>query len=447
MANSWRLLPFGAICEHSAFGPRFSSDEYAPDGNVACLRTTDFDSDGRIDFDAMPLANLDLDRFRSHVLKRDDLVITRTGAYLGKVAVFTEFRLPVLPGAFSIRFRLDQDVADPQFIRYYFGSPDGQDSIQSIATGSVQPNLNITNLHALKVPLPPISEQRRIVEILAAFDDKIELNRRMNETLEAVCRATFKSWFVDFHPVCAKAALRRQHPKLSGAELSRRALPNLDAKIAERFPNSFIESELGRIPADWRAGSIGDVAVNVRLGVQPHEIELDTPYIGLEHMPRRSIALSEWGHSNNLESNKHRFSCGEILFGKLRPYFHKVGVAPIDGVCSTDILVIAPKEPAWFGFVLGHVSSDDFVSYADAGSTGTKMPRTNWHELARYQLAIPSPDLAAAFSISIEPLLEKVRQHIHETRGLATVRDALLPKLLSGDISVRGQEHIASSVL
>src|SRR5438874_1528773 len=147
----WQYLRFGDVCEHSAFGPRFSSDEYSPDGNVACLRTMDIDSNGRIDHSAMPLAKLELAKFRNHVLKRNDLVITRSGAYLGKAAVFDDFRLPVLPGAFSIRFRVKRDVADPVFLRYYFNSSVGQAAIHTIAAGSVQPNLNIPNLHSLTV--------------------------------------------------------------------------------------------------------------------------------------------------------------------------------------------------------------------------------------------------------------------------------------------------------
>ena len=206
MAGEHPDVKFGDICDHSAFGPRFSSDEYASDGNVACLRTMDIDANGSIDFDAMPIAKLDLSRLQNHILRRGDLVITRTGAYLGKAAVFTDFRLPVLAGAFSIYFRLNRDFADPVFIRYFFNSSRGQDAIQSIATGSAQPNLNIPNLHSLSVPLPSLSEQKAIVRILGSLDDKIELNRRMNETLEGLARALFQSWFVDFDPVRAKAS-------------------------------------------------------------------------------------------------------------------------------------------------------------------------------------------------------------------------------------------------
>src|SRR5207249_1684583 len=110
------------------------------------------------------------------------------------------------------------------------------------------------------------------------------------------------------------------------------------------FPGSFEGSELGEIPKGWEIGRLGDVAVHPRRGIQPSEIEPSTPYIALEHMPKRCIALADWGTADGLESNKFEFRKGEILFGKLRPYFHKVGVAPANGVCSTDIVVVTPRE-------------------------------------------------------------------------------------------------------
>ena len=186
------------------------------------------------------------------------------------------------------------------------------------------------------------------------------------------------------------------------------------------------------------APTLGEVAENPRRSIQPDEIKSSMSYIGLEHMPRRSIALSEWESDTKLGSNKLEFKRGEILFGKLRPYFHKVGVAPLDGVCSTDILVVRPKTPEWFGFVLGHVSSVELVNHTDAASTGTKMPRTNWNDIARFEVALPPESLAAEFTTTIRPMIDRIIANIHESRTLAELRDALLPKLLSGELRVPG---------
>ena len=258
------------------------------------------------------------------------------------------------------------------------------------------------------------------------MDDKIELNRRMNETLEAIARALFKSWFVDFDPVRAKAEDRD---------------PGLPQPLANLFPDRFEDSELGEIPKGWEVGTLGDVAEHPRRGVQPDKIDTVTPYIALEHMPKCCIALSDWGTANGLESNKFEFRRGEILFGKLRPYFHKVGVAPVEGVCSTDIVVVASKAETWFGFVLGHVSSDAFVEHTNAGSTGTKMPRTSWDEMARYDVILPHDSIAAAFTDKVRPSVDRILAAIHESRTLAALRDTLLPRLISGKLRVKDAER------
>jgi type I restriction enzyme S subunit len=173
----------------------------------------------------------------------------------------------------------------------------------------------------------------------------------------------------------------------------------------------------------------------------------ETPYIGLEHMPRKNIALSEWGSADAVESSKFAFKAKEILFGKLRPYFHKVGVATVDGVCSTDILVLSPKSHSYWGLVLFLVSSEDFVQYTDRASAGTKMPRTNWIDMARYELAIPPEETALAFTEVVEPMVDRINANILESRNLAAIRDTLLPKLLSGEIRVKQAEKLVGEVV
>jgi type I restriction enzyme S subunit len=277
-------------------------------------------------------------------------------------------------------------------------------------------------LRGFPILLPSLPEQKAIGHVLKTLDDKIDLNRRMNETLEAMARAIFKSWFVDFDPVKAKA--EGKTPK------------GLSPEIANLFPDSFIDSPLGPIPKGWKAGCLGDIAQNPRRSVQPEDNKRDGVYIGLEHMPQRSIALDSWGEAGQVTSNKFSFRAGEILFGKLRPYFHKVGVAVHNGICSTDILVVCPKSDEWFGFLLGHLSSTEFIDYTTAHSTGTRMPRTNWKDMANYPIVVPMGDGAACFDRIVRPHINKIRTNILESRTLASIRDALLPKLLSGEIRI-----------
>ncbi len=228
-----------------------------------------------------------------------------------------------------------------------------------------------------------------IAAVLSSLDAKIDLNRRINAELESMANLVFHQWFVAANET-----------------------------------------------KGWRIGRLGDVADNIRRGVNPDAIQPETPYIGLEHMPRKCIALSDWGNASDLESNKYSFKTGEFLFGKLRPYFHKVGIAPVDGVCSTDILVIAPKSSEWYGYVLGHIASEKLVKYADTTSGGTKMPRTSWANLAKYEMPMPPIERAEQFSKFFLRVSQRIRTNIVESRTLMELRDWLLPMLMNGQVKV-----------
>lgn len=318
--------------------------------------------------------------------------------------------------------RAKQDVL-PKYLYLLLTSKATLDYFQVLAESrsGTFPQITFDAISHHKVKLPPLPVQERIAEIVGSLDDKIELNRRMNETLEGIARALFKSWFVDFDPVKAKAEGRD---------------PKLPKEIADLFPDSFEESELGPIPEEWETGTLNDVAKNARRGVKPNEISGDTPYIGLQDMPRKSIALDSWGKAENVASGKFQFKEGEFLFGKLRPYFHKVVVAPLDGVCSTDILVVIPKTSDWSGFVIGHISSLQFVDYTTTTSTGTRMPRTNWKDMSKYKIVVPSTEVAILFSHHMNAIVAKIQNNIMENKALAKLRDTLLPKLLSGELQV-----------
>lgn len=364
-------------------------------------------------------------------IERGDVFLTRTSETmeeLGMSCIALKTITDATFNGFTKRLRPKPDtVIVPEYAGYFFRSPSFRREVTAMSSMSTRASLNNEMLARLTITIPPQGDQIAIGNILRTFDNKIELNRKMNETLEAIACALFKSWFVDFDPV---------HAKAEGRDLG------LPESIADLFPESLVESELGKIPEGWEVGALGNVADHPRRSIQPNEIEPNTPYIALQNMPKRCIALSDWGNADGLESNKYEFKQGEILFGKLRPYFHKVGVAPVDGVCSTDIVVIAPGSKHWFGFVLGHVSSTEFVEYTDAGSTGTKMPRTSWKDMAHYELVLPPESVAEAFNELLWPLVNHIINGIHESVTLTTMRDTMLPKLISGELRVKDVERI-----
>ena len=328
---------------------------------------------------------------------------------------------------------LDREVIDPYFLYCWVRGPEFFGQFRGVAGPTdMAEYVSLTDPRRMFITLPPVAEQRTIAHILGVLDDKIELNRRMNATLEEMTRALFNFWFVHFGPVRAKVAGRDT------------GLPN---EIADLFPDRLADSVMGEIPSGWTVQTLGDIAAAPRRGIHPARVSIDTPFIGLEHMPRRSVALKDWGTSAGVSSHKFAFDNRDILFGNLRPYFHKVGIAPVDGVCSTDIVVLKARMPMWSAFVLACVSSSRFVSHASQTSTGTKMPRTNWDTMSRYELCRPTDAIAAAFHHVVSPMLDRIVLNVHESRTLDRLRDALLSKLVSGElrVNVNGRELEADS--
>lgn len=276
-----------------------------------------------------------------------------------------------------------REGVDPRFLLYTYLGPAFQAEIRQRAVrGSTVDRISLALMGEFPLRLPELAEQRRVADSLAAIDEKISLHHGMNETLVATVHALFERWL---------------------------AAPRTSA---------------------WRAGTLGELADGPRRAVLPAQVDPDTPYIGLEHMPRGSLALGVWGRAAEVTSSKFEFRRGELLFGRLRAYFKKVGVAPVDGVCSTDIVVVAPRAPAYAGVVLGHLASETMIRHVDALSTGTKMPRAGWADVAGFEIEVPPLAVADELSRQVAPVVQRILANVHEARALGELRDTLLPRLL-----------------
>ena len=378
-------------------------------------------------------------RIKRGVPSTGDLVLTRE-APMGEVCAIPE-GLECCLGQRMVLIRPTTSKLDSQYLLYALQGRALQHQIGwNKGTGTTVSNLRIPVLKALEVPVLPLDEQKIISAKLKALDDKIALNRRQNETLEAMAQALFKSWFVDFDPVIdnaleaghdipepLRARAKRRRAVLAGGQY-----PRLDAEVRGLFPDRFVWQEaLGKwCPAGWEEVTLEEFVVQTKRSAIPAEIESNTPYIGLQQMPRNSIALSAWKTGEEVESNKYRFSKGDILFGKLRPYFHKVGVAPTDGVCSTDILVLQPAKSHFRGVAISLMSSKDVVDYATSSATGTRMPRASWKYLCKYPIPKYPDTLCQYFSNHIAPALGKIQANVYQSTNLASLRDLLLGELI-----------------
>ena len=207
-----------------------------------------------------------------------------------------------------------------------------------------------------------------------------------------------------------------------------------------RFPghenHPRVASPLGEIPQGWEVKKLGEIAEDMRRNVSKGQLEDPTPFVGLEHIPRRSLALDAWDTTTELGSNKLGFKKGEVLFGKIRPYFHKVSVAPFDGLCSADTIVIRSRKPEHYAIVVGCVRAMS-LSHSRLPPQMAQKCRARigvcWKNIHRH----PGIDSSGSFRAVIEPAIQQMQALIFQIQNLRRTRDLLLPRLLSGQIDVK----------
>lgn len=340
------------------------------------------------------------DQWMRRGLPQSGDVLLTTEAPLGEVALLrNDDKIALAQRVILLRAR--RSIVDPTYLFYALQSKYAQGELMARSSGTTVLGVKQSELRRCRIPLVPLPDQRRIASILSVYDELIETNLQRIRILEGMARAVYREWLVEF--------------RLPGRK-----------GVASKF------SDVASIPKGWQVKMLGEVAEDVRRNVPKGDLEGDTPYVGLEHIPRGSLALDAWEMVRSLASNKLKFEKGEILFGKIRPYFHKVCIAPFAGVCSADTIVIRAVRPENYAFVVACVSSEEFVAHATATSNGAKMPRANWDILKKYKIVIPSGEAASRFSALFANVLAEQQNLVFQSVNLRQTRDLLLPRLLSG---------------
>jgi type I restriction enzyme S subunit len=326
------------------------------------------------------------------------------------------------------------NLVDRRFLRFLCLGPTIRAEMEARVTGTSGSHQRVRPEDALAIPVEipvDLSEQRAIGHILGTLDDKIEVNRRMSETLEAMARALFKSWFVDFDPVRAKAEGRD---------------PGLPQPLADLFPDSFKDSELGEIPRGWRAGRFGDVVEQLR----DQENPLLFPDVLCRHFSLPAFddgqnPKAEYGET--IKSLKSRVPPGAVLLSKLNPEIERVWLVDVGpserAVCSTEFLVLRARPPFTRSFVYCLARSPLFRQQIEGLVTGTSKShqRAQVESILGIGTIVPPLHIVAAFDRAAENLLARTLDCRRESRTLAALRDTLLPKLISGKLRVKDAER------
>ncbi len=344
---------------------------------------------------------------------------------------------------------LDPSVIEPRFLFHWMFGREFFVQFRGVAGQTdMAEYVSLTDQRRMHITLPPLPEQRAIAHVLGTLDDKIELNRRMSETLEAMARAVFKSWFVDFDPVRAKC---RGEPVCSpqfgqvphSGQAHRPAPTKWPQHILDLFPDRFVDSELGEIPEGWEVGTLGDVlSQRVKRCVASSETAA-RPYVPIDCISPRSLFLTDSKAGEEAKSSLTKFYKGDLLFGAMRAYFHKVCIAPFDGTTRTTAFVLYPKKGADFAFATLLLHRPETINSAASHSTGSTIPYAVWADsMEDMPAVIPPSDLRSAFNDATRLMLDRISQPFFESRTLAALRDTLLPKLISGELRVRDAAHI-----
>ena len=354
--------------------------------------------------------------------RHGDLLYSREGTYFG-IAAEVPPGVRVCLGQRMVLLRPNPAPVHFRFLRYWLNSPVMGLHMHGHRDGTVAERLNLPTIRALPVALPPLDEQRAIAHILGTLDDKIELNRRMNETLEAMARALFKSWFVDFDPVRAKA---------EGRDLG------LPKPLADLFPVSFEDSELGEIPKGWEIGSVYSAA-EVIYGAPFASAKFNTDGIGKPLIRIRDLTdESPEVFTTERHPKGYLVKPGDIVVG-MDGEFRAHLWGGVESWLNQRVCVFKPRAAFSAPFVLHSIVG--LLAEVEATETATTVIHLGKNDIDHFKIIAPAEPILTAFGRLAEPLFQRIVVNKQESRTLAALRDALLPRLISGELRVKDAER------
>jgi len=450
MRNRWSSVTIGELCDQGValiqtgpFGSQLHAHEYRPFGTPVI--PTEAIGRRRIINENLPCVDAEVvERLARHRLLVGDILFARRGAQATGSSAIVEKNLEnALCGTGAILMRVREPKSlDATYLSFALASPLAMQWLRDHAVGAVMPNLNADIIRRLEIPFPSFAEQQAIASILGAFDDKIELNRKMNETLEAMARALFKSWFVDFDPVRAKS--------------EGRAPSGMDAETAKLFPSEFVDSELGPIPRGWSHVQVKDVCAGLFDGphATPAEADSGAVFLGIKNFTPTALELTDLRYISDADypawTKRVVPQPGDIVFTYEATLGFFALIPPGLRCClGRRTALVRPRSEArdshyLFEWFVARPFQDFLRAHRAPGST---VDRIWLKDFPSYPVLQPPSDVVKLFEVAAAPLWARIHSSQSESATLAKLRDALLPRLLSGELSVSVAERTASEVL
>jgi len=394
------------------------------------LRITDIVS-GHIDWNTVPHVAADDGTTAKYRLRDGDIVLARTGASTGASA-FVKNPPPAVFASYLVRLQA-KPAFDSRFLAYYLRSKGFWAFIRGVlGDKSAQPNASASTMTKAPLRAPEDkNEQRAIAHILGTLDDKIELNRRMNETLEAMARALFKSWFVDFDPVRAKAEGRD---------------PGLPRNLAVLFPDRLVDSELGEIPEAWRVRRLSDIC-STQYGYTASAVDepIGPKFLRVTDINKRNwIVWSDVPHCAIGPAARALYvlRIGDLVVARMAdPGKSAIIEEEVDAVFASYLVRLRTTSLAYSYYVHGFLKSDLYVEYSQGAKSGSVQANMNAKVIVGASLVVPPKAVIEQFFEAVLPLRQRLVASVRESRTLAALRDTLLPTLISGELRVQDAER------
>jgi type I restriction enzyme S subunit len=424
--NNWPLITLEDRVDLLT-GPAFSSDYFRENPPGIRLARGDNVKEGNFEWGSKTRYWPELTKnLEDYLLKEDDILIGMDGSKVGKNwARVRKKDLPCLLVQRVARLRSKQNF-DQRYLGFLISSIKFKSYIDGVKTGTSIPHISGSQIKSFSFLLPPLPTQDAIARILGSLDDKIELNKQMNDTLEAMARAIFQSWFEDFDPVRAKMEGRQP--------------AGMNAETVALFPDSLDEVDGWEVPRGWVVNFLPEVfEINPTRSLVKGQ---KTPYLDMKNVPTRGHRPIDW--IQRAFSSGTKFINGDTLLARITPCLENGKTIFVDflndgevGWGSTEYIVLRPKPPLLpeFGYLLAR--DEDFRAHAIlnmSGSSGRQRVPSECFD--SFQIVVPSKPVAEKFCELVRPLMVMIKKNDEQSRTLAQIRDALLPKLMSGEINI-----------
>lgn len=341
------------------------------------------------------------------ILNKKCILIPYVGSNLGEVGLFpNKYRCQLASNIAKLELKTDK--YDLEYVMYYLQSPIGQSYLFQEKQGSSQPNITMESIRNTQIIKKDILEQKKIVKILSLLTKKIERNNCINDNLAQQAKLLYDYWFTQFD------------------------FPDENDKPYRSSGGQMVWNDLlkKKIPLGWEVKTLSEL---LKKNTQSFDYSSVQPTIDLSVMPSDSIALSQINSSDNFSTNLYVMKKGDILFGSIRPYLHKAGIAPCDGAVAGTVHSYHPINPNDYNFSLITMARDSFFDYAVNTSSGTKMPVVSSDSILSFKFAY-SKEVAKKFN-SV-PIMEIITRNVQETQRLIKLRDFLLPLLMNGQVTI-----------